>query len=216
MPNKKRHIDWELIKKAVLKHTTSLSLSKAVGIPEATLIDRIRAEYGVGFTAFKENVHQGIGEFIIKPDWTNEYAEKKEGPAKANRKPKQIVWAEVEEFFKSGYSIKSLCHEIKVSPQDFEMAVQKQYSQTAEEYRQLCYELGNDSLKKKLYDLAMSGQPTIAVWVSRQRLGYSEKPNEIVDENAKPPTLVLNLVKKHYGEGEDIDFEELDNEGGDE
>lgn len=48
------------------------------------------------------------------------------------------------------------------------------YSETLRRGR----EQGNSSLKRKMFEIAMSGNVTMLVWLSKQRLGYKDKQPE--------------------------------------
>lgn len=55
---------------------------------------------------------------------------------------------------------------------------------------------GKMSLKRKMWDTAMSGNVVMMIWLSKQMLGYREPPkDEIpVDDNKEKPRLIIDLT----------------------
>jgi hypothetical protein len=55
-------------------------------------------------------------------------------------------------------------------------------------------EKGNCSIKRKMFELAVSGNVTLLIWLSKQRLGYSENP--MTDSIGMQFNIQINEIPK--------------------
>jgi aconitase A len=60
---------------------------------------------------------------------------------------------------------------------------------------------GRISLKRKMFDMAVNGHCTMAIWLSKQMLGYTDKVEEKIDASVEERVV----YKSEWGQGSDRD-----------
>ena len=58
--------------------------------------------------------------------------------------------------------------------------------------------VGHEKIRRKMHDRALEGSDTMLVWISKNRLGYSDK-KEIAHDNAASGKLIVNLTTDKPG-----------------
>jgi len=58
--------------------------------------------------------------------------------------------------------------------------------------------VGHEKIRRKMHDRAMEGSDAMVIWLSKNRLGYSDK-KEIAHDNAASGKLIVNLTTDKPG-----------------
>lgn len=57
-------------------------------------------------------------------------------------------------------------------------------------------EQGKSSLKRKMWEIAMSGNVSMCIWLSKQMLGYTDKVEQKTDSNIKFDEATVDKIQK--------------------
>ena len=107
---------------------------------------------------------------------------------KGGRPKKMLDEARIIELASIDATVAEIASDLGCNPD----TIYARYSDTLKKGR----EKGNISLKRKLFELAMSGNPSLLIWLSKQgRIGYRDRPIE-EDQKAPQINVVIHEVAK--------------------
>lgn len=102
---------------------------------------------------------------------------------KTGRPLKEIDWVQFEKLCGIHCTLTEIASWFTCSEDTIERAVLRHYQQPfAEIYRQK-QSLGKISLRRKMFEMAMSGSVPLLIWMSKNTLGYADRvENKLVDD----------------------------------
>jgi len=160
---------------AVTQFSTMIQVAKHLGWRRQNL-KRELDERGIDFNEAKER---------LRPQDKNQ--------PKDNRR--DIDWNFIESCFEAQMSIDSVVREMGLSKNYLGVRCKQDLSCTLTELKNSCQEYGEDNLKRKMYELALDGNPKLLMHLSRYWLKYNDKVNVETDEEQQV-TVKFNLKTK--------------------
>jgi DNA-binding CsgD family transcriptional regulator len=91
-------------------------------------------------------------------------------------RPKATIdWAKVDRMLEAGCSGLEVAATLGIHPDTLYMACQRDHKTGFSDYSAIKRASGDRLLKVKQFEVAMTGDKTMLVWLGKQRLGQSEK-----------------------------------------
>lgn len=117
--------------------------------------------------------------------------------AGAGRKQIPIDWAEVDKYLVSGSSGIEVAACLGIHHDTLYDRCVKEFKISFSEYTAKKRQKGNSFLHAKQYQVAMSGNTTMLVWLGKQRLSQSDQPKQKDEFNGSLANLldVMHLIK---------------------
>jgi AraC-like DNA-binding protein len=104
-----------------------------------------------------------------------------------------IDWGFVREKLKSRTAATSIAKVLGVSVQVFYDRCQAEQGMSFQQLRAECQAEGEDTLKNKMYELAMAGNTQMLIWLSRNWMKYHDRQE---DSTAEETTVQVNFIRK--------------------
>ena len=102
----------------------------------------------------------------------------------------EIDWNQFEKLCNIHCTLCEIAAWFKCSEDTIERAVKRHYKQDfAEVYKQK-QGIGKTSLRRKMFEIALNGNTTMLIWLSKQYLGFKDK-QEIEDVSKPKDQIVL-------------------------
>jgi hypothetical protein len=95
--------------------------------------------------------------------------------SKGGRPPKTINWIEFEKLCRIQCTLEEIAAYFEVTPELIERKVVEEKQTTFKEYFGAKHGLGKISLRRKMNQLALKGDRTMLIWLSKNRLGMRDK-----------------------------------------
>lgn len=100
---------------------------------------------------------------------------KPEGPGRTGRPKIQINWEEFEKLCSLHCTLVEIAEWFKCSEDTIERAVQREYKTTFAEIYKKKSSRGKVSLRRRQYEIALSGNVTMLIWLGKQCLDQKDK-----------------------------------------
>lgn len=99
---------------------------------------------------------------------------------KANKLPSEpkktkIDWDLVDKGLECGSTTTSIANKLGVHHITLQRRCEIEKEMSWKQYKQLKKTKGNDTLREKMYEVAMNGNVTMLIWLSKNWLGFSDK-----------------------------------------
>lgn len=95
-------------------------------------------------------------------------------------RPKIVIdWREVEKLCGLHCTLPEICSFTGYSSDTLRRQVRKKYKIGLRPFIKKHQLMGNISLRRSLFVLAAAGNPSMLIWLSKQHLGMSDKPEEL-------------------------------------
>ncbi len=108
---------------------------------------------------------------------------------------KEIDWATVEKLCSLQCTGEEIASFLDISYDTLERAVKREKKQCFADYYNKKRGTGKISLRRKQYEVAMAGNPTMLIWLGKQWLGQAEKiVDETESEQAVPTEIVFTVA----------------------
>lgn len=91
------------------------------------------------------------------------------------RKPIELDWNVVEALCSVRCTKVEIAATLKVSEDTVDRCIKRKYRMTFSEYYDKHSATGTIALRRKQFQLALSGNPTMLIWLGKQTLGQTEK-----------------------------------------
>ena len=116
---------------------------------------------------------------------------------KGGRKKISFDWAEVDKFLMSGCTGTQAASAVGISFETLSRRCLSEKKMGFGDYAAKKKQKGNSYLHAKQYQVAMSGNTTMLVWLGKQRLGQSDQPQDKQEFNGSLANLldVMHLIK---------------------
>jgi hypothetical protein len=98
----------------------------------------------------------------------------------------QINWVEFDKLCAIQCTIREIATWFNCHPDSINAACQREHGVSFPEYFEEKRGIGKVALRRKMYDVAMSGDKTMLIWLSKQWLGMSEKAETQTTVTTKP------------------------------
>ena len=105
----------------------------------------------------------------------------------------EIDWAIVDEYLQAGTDGASIAAAFGINPETLYDACQTTHNIGFSDYKQQKRAVGLDNLRVKQYQVAMSGDKSLLIWLGKQYLNQSDR-NDVTTqgERLNTPTFVIN------------------------
>lgn len=110
-----------------------------------------------------------------------------------------IDFDKVTEYLRAQCSGAAIAGLLGVHPDTLYRAIEQRYKVTFSAFSAQKKSEGREVLKKSMYDLALKGNVTIAIWLSKQYLGFTDSIEKLNDEIAE---VLIEKIKLKYEEEE--------------
>lgn len=105
----------------------------------------------------------------------------------AGRPRKEINWPEFDKLCELQCTLNEIASWFECSPDTIERAVKREYKTNFAEYYSQKAEKGKISLRRKQWQVALSGDKTMLIWLGKQYLDQRERAShELSGPNGKP------------------------------
>lgn len=165
-------MDWKKIDEGLEENTSIKKAAKYVGKAYQTFNKRFKEKYDMEYKDYRAEKLEELG--ILAP--TNSCI--------------TIDWDYVKEHFKADCSISSIASALKVSNMLLYSRCINDLGCTLTDLRNEYVGVGEDMIKKKMFDKAIEGDNKLLIFLSKNRLGYSEHPEKKMDTS----TINFNFV----------------------
>jgi hypothetical protein len=109
-------------------------------------------------------------------------------------KPRKIIdWEKVDRLIEAGCSGHEIAPAIGISSDTLYERCVLEKEMTYSDYSSKLRSKGDGLIKAKQFQLAMSGNPSMLIWLGKNRLGQSDKA-QIEQTNVLPHTLKIEFV----------------------
>jgi hypothetical protein len=112
--------------------------------------------------------------------------------SKMGRPLTEIKWPEFEKLCGFQCTLEEIASFFDCSADTIERHVKKKYDLTFAEIRKQKAEVGKVSIRRKMHELALSGDRVMLIWLSKQHLGMRDKHEEPISEQ------ILSFAMKAY------------------
>lgn len=104
-----------------------------------------------------------------------------------------IDWKHVTELLKAQCDNHAIARQLGCSPDIIYKKCAEDNGVSWQEFAQSKKADGKEALRKKMYDIALNGNVTMCIWLSKQYLGFTDKVEKQLssDENM----LIINVIK---------------------
>lgn len=168
-------MDWKKIDDGLEENTSIKKAARSVGVSNSTFSLRFKEHHGMDYADYRAMKLEELG--ILAP--TNSSI--------------VIDWEYVKEHFKADCSIASIASALKVSNMLLYSRCINDLGCTLTDLRNEYVGVGEDMIRKKLFDKALSGDSKLLVFLSKNRLGYSEQPEKKVEAS----TITFNYIESN-------------------
>jgi hypothetical protein len=97
---------------------------------------------------------------------------------KVGRPPIEIDWEEFDKLLMIHATLREIAGWFSCSEDTIERLVLKKFGMNFADYKDQKGAAGKISLRRKQFDMAMSGNVVMALWLGKNWLGQTDKPNE--------------------------------------
>jgi len=108
-----------------------------------------------------------------------------------------IDFKKVDEYLQAQCSGASIAGLLGIHPDTLYKAIEDKYKLVFSAYSAQKKAEGKEILRKSLWDMAIKGNVTMCIWLSKQYLGMSESLEKLSDESCE---LIIEKLKQKYNE----------------
>jgi hypothetical protein len=109
----------------------------------------------------------------------------------AGRPRVMIDWEKVNDYARAHASGRSIARLIGIHPNTLEKAIKREYHMGYTEFMEERKEEGRTMVKKVIYDAVIGGNALLAIWWSKNCMGWSDKQS--IDHSGLAPILQINV-----------------------
>jgi hypothetical protein len=115
---------------------------------------------------------------------------------KAGRPKAVIDWVKVGEMLEAGSTAEGIAATIGISRDALYKRCQGDNNADFSTFSQQKRAKGDDMLRAKQFEVAMTGDKTMLIWLGKQRLGQAEKQE--VDHTVTPPAIIAETIIEQF------------------
>lgn len=131
------------------------------------------------------------------------------------RQPRPIDWEKARKLFRAGSNITQTAAFMQIDRQYFYERCQLDNNIHLSDFMRAARATGDSLLTTKMFEKAMSGDNTMLVWLSKNRMGYSDKQDITTDGKALNQ-MKIEVTSKEAGEAMQKLIEKVSNNETDE
>lgn len=110
--------------------------------------------------------------------------------AKMGRPVKEIDWEEFDKLCGMQCTLREIAGWFQVSEDTIERRVKEEYKETFAEHYSKRSSTGKVALRRKQFDVAMKGHPTLLIWLGKQYLEQKDKMEQTNISDMKDDDLI--------------------------
>jgi AraC-like DNA-binding protein len=100
---------------------------------------------------------------------------------KVGRPEKEFDWKLIDSILQFGARLIDCCEMLEVSDDTIQRRIKDEFGCTFSEYRERKMSKMRMKLLQKQFDVAMSGNVALLIWLGKQHLGQSDKAENTID-----------------------------------
>jgi len=108
------------------------------------------------------------------------------------RPRKEIDWDLVDDYLRAHCDGTGIANVLGIAADTLYLACKNKFNMTFSAYSAIKKSEGIELIRKKQFDLAMSGNSSMLVWLGKQYLGQQEKRELSIPQLAELPDVIIN------------------------
>lgn len=117
--------------------------------------------------------------------------------AKRGRKKIVINWEPVDRYLEAGCTGVEIAAKLGIHADTLYNVCEREKKMAFSAYAAQKKASGDTLLKAKMFQMAMSGDKTMAIWLSKNRLGYSDKTEQKIDTTTQITGFEMVVPAEH-------------------
>lgn len=125
---------------------------------------------------------------------------KEENQAKSRiRKPRPIDWEKISRLFEAGANIVQVAAKMQIDRQYLYRRCEEDNGMHLSDFMRNSRDTGDTLIKVAMFKKAMTGDNTMLVWLSKNRLGYRDK-QDVTSDGKSLAQMKIEVIDKKAGE----------------
>jgi len=120
----------------------------------------------------------------------------------AGGRPRKIIdWAKVDEQLIYWATAKGICSKLGITDKTLEAACKRDHGISFSEYSEQKREIGKNYVRGKQFQVAMSGNVSMLIWLGKQWLGQTDKIEQKIEADVQTnvqltPEQIVEVLQK--------------------